>query len=59
MTLFTTSPGKIEDGLRLGAHEAVVTRDPGAFKALRGTLDFVLDTVSAEHDLGAYLGTLR
>ena len=59
VTLFTTSPGKVEDALRLGAHEAVVTKDAAAFKPLRGTLDFILDTVSAEHDLGAYLGALR
>lgn len=59
VVLFTTSPGKVEDGLRLGAHEVVVSKDPAAMKAQRGSFDFILDTVSANHDLNAYLALLK
>ena len=59
VTLFTTSPGKAEDARRLGAHDVVVSRDAGAMEHLTGTLDLILDTVSAPHDLDALLATLR
>jgi uncharacterized zinc-type alcohol dehydrogenase-like protein len=57
--LFTTSEGKVEDGLRLGAHEVVVTKDPEALKPHAASLDFVLDTVAADHDINAYLQLVR
>ena len=56
---FTTSPGKRDDALRLGAHEVVLSRDEDAMKAHAGTFDFILDTVSAPHDLNVLLGMLR
>jgi uncharacterized zinc-type alcohol dehydrogenase-like protein len=59
VTQFTTSPGKEEDALRLGAHEVVLTRDPKALKKLASTLDFILDTVAAPHDVGMYLSLLK
>ena len=59
MVLFTTSPSKIEDGLRLCAHEVVVSRDADAMTARENSLDLVLDTVSAQHDISALLRTLR
>ena len=59
VVLFTTSPGKAEDARRLGASEVVVTRDPAAMDAHRNSFDFILDTVSAPHDLNAFLGLLR
>jgi uncharacterized zinc-type alcohol dehydrogenase-like protein len=59
VVLFTSSPNKAEDAKRLGAHEVVVSSDAGAMKAHRGRLDFVLDTVSADHDINAYLSLLR
>lgn len=59
VVLFTTSPKKIEDGLRLGAHEVVVSTDAGAMRKHHGTLDFVLDAVSAQHDINAYLNLLK
>ncbi len=59
VVLFTTSPGKVEDGLRLGAHEVVISKDPAAMKAHRRSFDFILDTVSANHDLNAYLALLK
>lgn len=56
---FTTSPGKAEDAKRLGAHEVVVSKDAEAMKARAGSLDFILDTVSAPHDINAYLSLLK
>ncbi len=59
VVLLTTSPKKIADGGRLGAHEVVVSSDAGAMAKRQGTLDLVLDTVSAEHDINAYLNLLK
>lgn len=56
---FTTSPNKIEDAQKLGADEVVVTKDAAAMAKYAGSLDFVLDCVSAPHDMNAYLGLLR
>ena len=59
VVLFTTSPGKVADGQRLGAHEVVISKNAGAMKKHEGSFDFILDTVSAEHDIGAYLSLLK
>jgi len=59
VVLFTTSPNKIEDGLRLGAHEVVVSKDADAMKKHHGSFDFVLDAVSANHDINEYLSLLK
>jgi uncharacterized zinc-type alcohol dehydrogenase-like protein len=59
VVVFTTSPGKTEDALRLGADEVVVSRDANAMRKHAGSFDFILDTVSAEHDVNAYLNLLR
>ncbi len=59
VVLFTTSPGKAADGRRLGAHEVVLSKDAAAMAAQAGTFDFILDTVSANHDVNAYLGLLK
>lgn len=59
VVLFTTSPNKIEDGLRLGAHEVVVSRDANAMAKHTGSFDFILDAVSAQHDINAYLNLLK
>ncbi len=58
-TLFTTSANKAEDAKRLGADEVVVTKDPDAMAAHAAQFDFILDCVSADHDLNAYLNLLR
>ena len=58
VVVFTTSPSKKEDALRLGAHEVIVSRNPDEMKAHAGTFDFILDCVSAQHDINAYLGML-
>jgi uncharacterized zinc-type alcohol dehydrogenase-like protein len=59
VTQFTTSPGKEQDAIRLGAHEVILTRDPAALKKLAGSFHFIIDTVSAPHDLNLYLSLLR
>jgi uncharacterized zinc-type alcohol dehydrogenase-like protein len=59
VTVFSTSPSKEQDALNLGAHNFVVTREPENMKALAGQYDFILDTVSASHDLNMYLSLLR
>jgi len=58
VVVFTTSPDKADDAKRLGAHEVVDSRDADAMAAHAGTFDFILDTVSAQHDLNAYLNLL-
>ena len=58
VVVFTTSPGKKEDALRLGAHEVVISRNADEMKKHAGSFDFILDTVSAEHDINAYLNLL-
>ena len=56
---FTTSPKKKEDALRLGAHEVVVSRNANEMQKHAESFDFILDTISAEHDINAYLSLLR
>jgi alcohol dehydrogenase (NADP+) len=55
VVVFTTSPGKTEDALRLGAHEVVVSRDANQMQKHAGSFQFILDTVSAVHDINQYL----
>ena len=59
VVLFTTSASKVEDGLRLGAHEVVLSKDPEAMAKERGRFDFILDAVAANHDINAYLELLK
>ena len=59
VTLFTTSPGKKEDAKRLGAHEVVISKDESAMEKQAKRFDFIIDTVSAPHDLNAYLALLK
>ena len=59
VTVLSTSPSKKEDALKLGAHHFAATADKATFKQLAGSFDFILDTVSAEHDYNAYLGLLK
>lgn len=59
VVLFTTSAAKRDDALRLGADEVVLSKDPAAMAAYTGSLNFILDTVSAPHDLGSYLELLK
>jgi len=59
VVVFTTSPDKKEDALRLGADEVVVSRNADEMQQHAGSFDFILDTVSANHDINAYLNLLR
>src|SRR5665213_2359985 len=56
---FTTSESKTADALRLGAHEVVLLKDQKAMDARAKTLDLIVDTVSAPHDVNQLLQTLR
>ncbi|MEY2519236.1 MAG: alcohol dehydrogenase [Verrucomicrobiota bacterium] len=59
VVLFTTSPGKTEDAKRLGANEVVVSKNEDEMKKQAASFDFIIDTVSAKHDLNAYLALLK
>jgi uncharacterized zinc-type alcohol dehydrogenase-like protein len=59
VVVFTTSPEKTDDALRLGAHEVVVSRREGAMQEHVSSFDLMLDTVAAPHDLNPYLALLR
>ncbi|MDT8330967.1 NAD(P)-dependent alcohol dehydrogenase [Roseomonas gilardii] len=59
VVLFTTSASKVEDALRLGAHEVVLSRDEAAMAREANSFDFILDAVAAQHDINAYLGLLK
>src|ERR1700721_299438 len=56
---FTTSESKINDALKLGADEVVISKDPAHMGKHAGTFDLIIDCVSAEHDINAYLKLLR
>ena len=59
VVVFTTTPKKKEDALRLGADEVVISRDADEMQKHAESFDFILDTVSAPHDINAYLNLLR
>ena len=59
VTVFSTSPGKEADARKLGADNFVVTRDPANLTPIASTFDFILDTVSAPHDMNMYLNLLK
>lgn len=58
VVVFTTSPGKREDALRLGADEVVISRNADEMQKHAGSFDFILDCVSADHDINAYINLL-
>lgn len=58
VTVLSTSPSKKEDALKLGAHHFVVTSDKANLKPLKGTFNFILDCVSADHEMDMYLNLL-
>jgi uncharacterized zinc-type alcohol dehydrogenase-like protein len=58
VVVFTTSPAKVDDAQRLGAHEVVNSRNTDEMAQHAGSFDFILDTVSADHDINAYLNLL-
>ena len=59
VVVFTTSLNKKEDAVRLGADEVVISRNTDEMSKHVSSFDFIIDTVSAEHDINAYLQLLR
>jgi uncharacterized zinc-type alcohol dehydrogenase-like protein len=59
VVVFTTSPHKKDDAFRLGADEVVVSRNADEMQKHAGSFDFILDAVSAQHDINAYINLLR
>jgi uncharacterized zinc-type alcohol dehydrogenase-like protein len=59
VVLFTTSPNKAADARTLGADEVVISKDAAAMAARANTLDYILDTVAAPHDLDVFLNMLK
>ena len=57
--VFTTSASKVADAIRLGANEAVVSRDADAMQAQAGSFDLILNTVAASHDLDQFTNLLK
>jgi alcohol dehydrogenase (NADP+) len=59
VVVFTTTPRKEEDARRLGADEVVISRDANQMEKHAGSFDFILDCVSADHDISSYINLLR
>ena len=59
VVVFTTSPSKKDDALRLGADEVVISRNADEMQKHAESFDFILDAVSADHDINAYINLLR
>jgi alcohol dehydrogenase (NADP+) len=59
VTLFTTSPGKADEARALGATNVVISTDAEQMTAARRSLNLIIDTVSAPHDLDPFIATLR
>jgi uncharacterized zinc-type alcohol dehydrogenase-like protein len=59
VVLFTTSPNKTADAIRLGADEVVISKNEAEVQKHAGSFDFILDAVSADHDLNMYLQLLK
>ncbi|MEO7533962.1 MAG: NAD(P)-dependent alcohol dehydrogenase, partial [Ferruginibacter sp.] len=59
VTVLSTSSNKKEDALKLGAHKFIVTKDQEQFNSVKSSFDFIIDTVSATHDIAAYLSLLK
>ena len=59
VVVFTTSPSKKDDALRLGADEVVISKNADEVKKHAGSFDFILDAVAADHDIATYINLLR
>ncbi|NIJ08137.1 putative zinc-type alcohol dehydrogenase-like protein [Sphingomonas vulcanisoli] len=59
VTVFTTSPGKRDDAIKLGAKDVIISKEADQMEAAAGSFDFILDTVAAPHDLDALLTCLK
>lgn len=59
VVVITTSPSKVSDAKRLGADDVILSTDKAQMRANTNTLHFILDCVSAQHDVNAYLRLLK
>jgi uncharacterized zinc-type alcohol dehydrogenase-like protein len=59
VVVFTTSPSKKDDALRLGADEVAISKNADEVKKHAGSFDFILDAVAADHDIAMYINLLR
>jgi alcohol dehydrogenase (NADP+) len=59
VVVLTTSPNKKDDAVRLGADEVVISKNANEMEKHAGSFDFILDAVSADHDINAYINLLR
>ena len=59
VVVFSTSPNKKDDAIRLGADEVVISKNADEMQKHAGSFDFILDCVSADHDINAYIHLLR
>jgi uncharacterized zinc-type alcohol dehydrogenase-like protein len=59
VVVFTTSPSKKQDALRLGADEVVMSKNADEMRKHTGSFDFILDAIAADHDISAYINLLR
>lgn len=57
--VFTTSPNKKEDAIRLGADDVIISKEADQMSKHVGSFDFIIDSVSAEHDINTYIQLLR
>ncbi|MBW4056487.1 MAG: NAD(P)-dependent alcohol dehydrogenase [Proteobacteria bacterium] len=58
VVVFTTSPNKKEDAIRLGAHEVIISTNAEEMRKHAGSFNFILDTIAADHDINAYINML-
>jgi uncharacterized zinc-type alcohol dehydrogenase-like protein len=58
VVVFTTSPSKKEDAIRLGAHGVIISTNAEEMKKHAGTFHFILDTIAADHDINSYINML-
>jgi alcohol dehydrogenase (NADP+) len=59
VVVFTTSPSKKDDALRLGADEVVISRNADEMQKHASSFDYILDAIAADHDINAYINLLR
>jgi uncharacterized zinc-type alcohol dehydrogenase-like protein len=59
VTVFTTSPGKVDDARKLGAHDVIISTDPAAMAREANSFDLMIDAVGSAHDVNPYLGMLK
>jgi len=59
VVVFTSSPSKVDEAKKLGANEVYSSKDINSFANLKKSLDFIIDTIAAPHNLDPYLGLLN